>query len=421
MSRFLFATWEGGGHVQPMLMAARGLEAAGHATLTLSDACNAPEATAIGVPFQAWRTAPSRQDRSPQTDPIKDWLAKTPLETIRGLTDGLMCGPAARYAADALAAIEAFRPDVVVTQELLFGVMAAAERAGLPLALFVANVWPFPTLREAPPFGGGLPAPATEFDFTFYGSVMAATRTAFQAGLPALNAARESIGLTPLADLFDQLAIARQVLLATSRAFDFDLALPDPFVHVGPYLADPVWAPDWTPPWQPSGPPMVLASFSTMYQGQDTALRHTIEAMGALDVRGIVTLGPVLEPVDFPAPDNVVVTRAAPHSRLFPILSAVVTHAGHASALRPLMAGLPLVCIPLGRDQADNAARVTGRGAGLRLLPDASASDIASAIETVIGEPSYRAAAAALGSRITADADARSAERELIALVGAEP
>ena len=53
----------------------------------------------------------------------------------------------------------------------------------------------------------------------------------------------EQWGLAPLDDLFAQLDVARAILLATSKAFDFaPEPLPAPFVHVGPYLADPAWA-----------------------------------------------------------------------------------------------------------------------------------------------------------------------------------
>ena len=415
MTRFLFATWEGGGHVQPMLLAARGVVAAGHEALAISDACNAADAAALGVPFQPWRLAPSRADRSPDGDPLKDWLARSPGEVIGGLLDGVMCGPAARYAADTAEAIDAFAPDVVVSQELLFGVMAAAEAKARRLAIFAANVWSLPTIESAPPFGAGaIPAPDDDMR-TFYARVKGATRRAYQEGLPAFNEMRAGLGLAPLADIFDQLGATGRILLATSRAFDFDQAAPEPYRYVGPYLADPAWTADWASPWDGGDArPLVLVSFSTMYQGQEPVLRRVIEALGGLDARALVTLGPVLSPADFPAPANVIVTAHAPHSQVFPHAALVITHCGHASTLRPLMAGLPLVCLPLGRDQPDNAARVTERGAGVRVSAEASADDIAKAIRTVLSEPGYRAAAKALGARIAADAEARSAERELI-------
>ena len=95
----------------------------------------------------------------------------------------------------------------------------------------------------------------------------------------------------------------------------------------------------------------------------------------------------------------------------------MVTHAGHASALRPLMAGVPLLCLPMGRDQDDNAARVVNAGAGLRLPRDADPAAVAAGLKTLIEDPSYRAAAAKLGAAITADVAARNAEAQLEALV----
>ena len=405
-----------------MVLVARGLMDLGHQVLLLSDAINAGDCAAFGVPFQTWRRAPSRSDRAPESDPIQDWLAATPLETIERLCDRIVCGPAALYGLDAADAIEAFSPQVVVCHELLFGVMAAAEARDVRLAVLAANVWSLPTLEQAPPFGGGLPPPRTAFDFELYGRLRKATRQAFQCGLPALNAARGTLGLGPLADIFQQLNAAGRILLATSRAFDFDQALPLPFAYVGPYLADPQWTEDWTSPWPATDPrPLVLVSFSTMYQGQEAALRRVIEALGGLDVRAVVTLGPSLAPESFATPPNVAVAARAPHGPVLPLASAVVTHAGHASALRPLMAGVPVVALPLGRDQPDNAQRIVERGAGVRLPPDARPDEIAEAVRAVLSDPSYRAAATAIGARIAAEAAGRSAERELIALAEETP
>lgn len=418
MARFLFATWEGGGHVQPLMLVARGLADRGHAVLVLSDACNVTDAAGVGVPFRAWRTAPSRPDKSPATDPLRDWEHKSPLDVITGLNEALIATPAAAYARDTLEAIDAFQPDVVISQELLLGVMMAAESRGLPLALLTANIWPFPTMPGAPPFGGGLPPAEDEGVAELYVRIAAATRGAYQSGLPAVNAARESLGLVPLADMLDQLDQAQRILLATSAHFDAVAAPPLPFLHVGPYLADPTWAEAWTPPWEPDqADPLVLVTFSSMYQGQDQAVRHVIQALASLPVRGLVTLGPVLDVADFPAPANVAVVKSAPHSQILPQCAVVVTHCGHASTLRPLMAGAPILAIPMGRDQDDNAARAVAAGAAIRLHRDADPDAIAAALKSLIEEPGYRQAAARLGALISGDVADRSAEAELEALV----
>ncbi|HEX7758297.1 MAG TPA: glycosyltransferase [Caulobacteraceae bacterium] len=420
MARFLFATWEGGGHVQPMMLVARGLADRGHEVLVLSDACNAADAAGVGVPFRPWRTAPSRPDKSPATDPLRDWEHKSPLDVINGLNEALIATPAAAYARDTLEAADDLGAEVIISQELLMGVMAAAESRNLPLALLTANIWPFPTMPGAPPFGGGLPPAADDGVVDLYRRIAEATRGAYQPGLPALNAARAGLGLTPLADMLDQLDVARRILLATSTAFDVVKDPPLPFTHVGPYLADPAWVdPAWAAPWSKrQTDPLVLVTFSSMYQGQDPTVRNVIEAIGGIAARGLVTLGPVLDIADFPAPDNVAVVKSAPHSQILPHCAVVVTHCGHASTLRPLMAGVPLLCLPMGRDQDDNAARVLTAGAGIKLFRDAEPAAIAQALKTLIEDPAYRIAAARLGAAITADVAARSAEAELEALLG---
>ena len=81
-----------------------------------------------------------------------------------------------------------------------------------------------------------------------------------------------------------------------------------------------------------------------------------------------------------------------------------MTHGGHGTVIKALAAGVPLVVIPHGRDQADNAVRVTERGAGLKLARTAQPSAIAAAVRSAIADPGYRAAAARLGAAIRTDA-----------------
>jgi len=83
MARYLFTTWEGGGHVQPMMLVASGLRARGHQVLLLSDACNAPEAALMNLPFRPWRHAPSRPDKTAASDLLRDWEADNPAEGIQ--------------------------------------------------------------------------------------------------------------------------------------------------------------------------------------------------------------------------------------------------------------------------------------------------------------------------------------------------
>jgi UDP:flavonoid glycosyltransferase YjiC (YdhE family) len=73
--------------------------------------------------------------------------------------------------------------------------------------------------------------------------------------------------------------------------------------------------------------------------------------------------------------------------------SAVVTHAGHGTVLKSLAAGVPLVCIPMGRDQKGNTVRVLRLGAGVRLSRKSTPAQIAAAICEVLERAQYKAAA----------------------------
>ena len=80
------------------------------------------------------------------------------------------------------------------------------------------------------------------------------------------------------------------------------------------------------------------------------------------------------------------VVKSAPHSAVLREAALAVTHAGHGVTIKSLAAGVPLVCLPMGRDQLDIAARVVHAGAGVRLEPTAAPAEIASAVEQVLGE-----------------------------------
>ena len=72
--------------------------------------------------------------------------------------------------------------------------------------------------------------------------------------------------------------------------------------------------------------------------------------------------------------------------------------------MKALAHGVPMVCIPMGRDQNDTAARVVHHGAGVRLPPKASTERIAAAVRQVLDDPSYRDNARRMASVIAAEA-----------------
>ena len=89
--------------------------------------------------------------------------------------------------------------------------------------------------------------------------------------------------------------------------------------------------------------------------------------------------------------------------------------------MKTLAAGVPMVCIPMGRDQDGTAARVVSQGAGIQLPPSASATEIHEAIRAVLDDEEYRAAAGRVASVLAKEHQPIDVVLELKRLVGEAP
>jgi MGT family glycosyltransferase len=238
--------------------------------------------------------------------------------------------------------------------------------------------------------------------------------------LAELNRTRARFGLKPLDRVLAQYERVDRVLALTAAAFDFPAALPSNVRYVGPQFDDPQWSEPWTAP-DDDGRPFVLIAMSTTYMDHVEQLQRAVTAVGSLRVRALVTTGPAVDPEQLEPPPNVTVVRSAPHRQVLAHTDVVVTHGGHGTVVKALAAGVPLVCIPTGRDQPDNAARIVQRGAGLRLPKRARPEKIASAIQRVLDDPTYRRAAADLGRKVQHEATGANVVAELEAARTARP
>jgi MGT family glycosyltransferase len=267
--------------------------------------------------------------------------------------------------------------DVVVADCMLYGALIAATVRGVPSVALMPTVYLADRLA---------------------GSKLAAQPRWAQAR-DTINAARRRFGLPQIASVRDQILEATKVLVLTSREFELpDVRPPSHVVYAGPQLDA---ATDWNPP--DVDEPLILVSLSTSDQGQDDLLRRLIAALGRLPVHALVTVGPAVEPGTLEPPDNVVLEHFLPHSGVLPHMALVVTHAGHGTVMGALRAGVPLVCIPMGRDQYDVAERVRHHGAGIVVPEDADIPHLAESIATVLTEPKFTSAARRLAAKIAAE------------------
>jgi UDP:flavonoid glycosyltransferase YjiC (YdhE family) len=345
-SRFLIATWDGGGNTPAAFNLGSRLARRGHRVRMLGWRSMAARAADAGIEFAEYASEPPWPAGLSQDDGWRDHM------------EPLLHGAATR--ADVLAEAVAFAPDVLVLDCMLGAGFAAARELRLPAAVLVHVLY-------------------SPFVHVWGDQVM-------HANVAAL------------------LAQVDRVLALVPPGFDEPGELPPNTRYVGPVLRPAPGQLGSSDLELLTGPgdPWVLLSLSTTLQRQTEALPAMLTAVARLPVRVLLTLGGVVPISAIDAPPNVTVRDYMPHDLVLPHMQAVITHGGMSTITSALAAGVPMVCIPQGREQPINAARVAAIGAGGVLPPGASAAEIAAEVDAVLRDQTARAAARSFAARIAA-------------------
>ena len=372
MTSIMFVTWDGGGNVAPALGIAAALRDRGERVRFLGHQQQRAAIESAGFRFEPYRHARPWSSAEPA------YGHGTELTIFEVFTDP-------GVGEDLLASIEREPAGLVVVDCLLLGALAAADRAGLRRAVlmhtfydYLANSWRHGPLRQFAEARGQDPA-----------RLWAAADLTLVATAPQLDPAAST----------------------TQRALPANASYTGPVVNI----PDP-------PPGPPAdGAPRVLVSLSTIhYPGQAQVLQAILDALADLPVTGVVTTGPAIDPGQLSAPANCELHRYVPHDDVLPGVSMVIGHGGHATTMRALAWGRPLLIIPMHPmlDQPMIGKAVSDAGAGETLPASAPPAPIREAVARLVADGPHRAAARRLGDDIRAAngaATAASRLRELLA------
>jgi MGT family glycosyltransferase len=404
------------GNAPPQLAITRQLLARGHDVRVLAHSAARERIERTGAEFVAFeRTLPDLDITRPETDSLRDWEARTKIGAGRRLlVNGLFAFvlPTARDCAEVLAEWPA---DAVVFDFMLTGAAIAAEGAGVPSIAIGHCPYMLP-LEGAPPLFTGLRPRGGRLGTARDRLVNGVARRGLARGLPLINKARREQELAPLHDWSSQLLSARELCMMTAPELDFSSRgrLPANVRYVGPAFEP--YEREWHSPWPESNTdPLVVISFSTSYMNQLALAQRVLDAVAALPVRALLTAGPALEAQRLRIPANARTVPFVAHRSVFPHAALVITHTGWQTVNAALADGVPLLCIPDGRDQPDNAIRVLAAGAGMRVRKSASPLRLRRAITAALADPAIRAGAqdiaAALARSDGAIAVAETVER----------
>ena len=148
--------------------------------------------------------------------------------------------------------------------------------------------------------------------------------------------------------------------------------------------------------------PLVYVSLGTTFFHADEFYRACFEAFGKLDYQVVLSCGPGGKARLADAPANFLVEEFVPQMRLLERAGLFITHGGMNSANEGLLLGVPLLVVPQRGDQFLVGRRVAELGAGLTVHPrEAGAANLQSAAARILGEPSFKDHAVALGKSLS--------------------
>jgi UDP:flavonoid glycosyltransferase YjiC (YdhE family) len=346
------AHWDGSGNTPPQRALARELNRRGHEVHVLSHDTLAEAVIADGGRFHALTSAPQWNPAQPRTS---DEEGAFVVQNVVG---------SAEFAEDFLTLQDAVRPDICLIDAMLISTLNLAIERGLPFAA----INHIALIRDGECTG-------------FLNSITAA--------LPGPAAG---------SSFFDLLDRAPMVLSTTYPQFGTQPVTASHIHFVGPIreqVADGPW------PRRSADRPFVLVSLSSMFQGQESTLRNICKAVSVLPIEVLVTTGRGIAPQGLSVSGEVQVRSFVPHDAVLPSVDLVVTHAGFGTLMYSAGAGKPTLCLPNGRDQNDNAARVEALGLGRTLSPDAPPAAISSAVMDMLGDEALRAASRSFASGVS--------------------
>jgi UDP:flavonoid glycosyltransferase YjiC (YdhE family) len=166
----------------------------------------------------------------------------------------------------------------------------------------------------------------------------------------------------------------------------------------------------WTPPWSQDGRPAVLLSLSTTYMHHEDLLQRLVDALGLVGCHALVTTGPGLGSRSLTrVPSDVHVVESAPHGSVLPHVGLVITHGGHGTVIRALAGGVPVMVVPISRDQPDNAARALYHQVGVKASKRSSPERFATVVRRALDDESLHACARQMAERLAPDTGAPKA------------
>jgi hypothetical protein len=360
------------GHIYPLLGFADVLLAAGHDVIILTGSNLVPWLTDLGYAAEAvgetigWGAA-QVQSRYPEL------TTSMPAEQAWRFDAELFADALSRAMAPALVtAFKSRRPDLVLYESTNLGAVLAAAELNIPAVCL--DLWAVGSWHVKP--------------------------AELEQRVRAVWAERSALPLTvdPLLGRahLDPAPPSLRIPAATEgdsiRLPTRQIAWGDPRTSLTPWLTS------------HHSRPVVYLTLGTVGWGTVDLMRDALAGLTELPMDVLVATGSYFDPNQLgPLPDSVRVERFVRQDLVLPKVDVAVHHGGSGTVLAAAAEGVPQLVMPIGADQFQNANAVAASGAGLAMPQGGfTAAAVRDAVQQLMDDPSYRAAANRIRGEILA-------------------
>lgn len=360
MKRILFITIPEKGHLNPMIGPAAHLRDRGHAVAFFAGrdiSSQLRRADLQAVPEMITQPPPASENRGDifaRQVCDRDWL--------RGWIKRLLVEEAEEQIAPLRKVIRNFRPDILVTDPMIYAAIIAAHEEEVPWVALSNSL--NPVLDD---------------------SVRSELLDTVAWLSPERARLFERHGLVPRFSGCDAISPSLTIAFTTEEFIGRAVAGVQ---LVGASLPPGQRGDETDFPWHRlrSDAPVVYLSFGSQIYHQPELFRRVIQATGGLGVQLVIAAQQLHDSAELgPLPDHVVTCSYAPQLLLLPRVNVFVTHGGANSVMEAVRFGVPLLVSAVCNDQFHQAHFVRRSGVGLALdLQNASVAECRAALETLL-------------------------------------
>jgi len=396
MARILIATTPASGHVNPMTAFAQELVNRGHRVWWYTGKVFQHKIELLGANYcpmyQAYDfSGMSKGQAFPKTkglEGISDFI-----ESIKSI----FVEQAPKQMEDILRILEDFPADLLVGDDMCYGLGFVHEKTGIPLVNISNSIYIYSS-KDTAPVGLGLPpnnSPLGQIRNTILNFLN--DRIVLRKLKTEIDLTRAAVNLPKInKSTLDSISQPPNLyLLGTVPEFEYPRS--DLYEHahfVGSFtspIVEDFNSPSW---WQDifeSNRPVILVTQGTVANNNlNNLIVPTVRALAKEDVLVIVTTGGTpLENIKLDLlPNNVRVEQFIPYHLLLSHIDIMITNGGYGGVQMALSNGVPLIIAGATEEKAEIATRVDWSGAGINLKAgNPSEPEILGAVKTILQEP----------------------------------